>query len=268
MLNQRVALLQSVPTDVNTPFKTVSFTDVFRTSKIMTNVPVMTPRTEVFRTSKIMTNLPVMTPRTETPASAVENTTGQLPVARSRNDSLASSVSVANAPGGKTWAARAQEAAPLPQSSAVPRTIPSTASRPVDGPTRRWNAKGQRIDPPFLDDMEALHRVKKLKLCNMHYLHPAGCKLPDERCHHDHTYPATDAEKEILKSVSRETACNNGVYCRDLLCVYGHRCPYPDAKQGSLRGLGCVKGSQCRFPREMHGIKDTSPARATNTGKF
>jgi hypothetical protein len=35
-----------------------------------------------------------------------------------------------------------------------------------------------------------------------------------------------------------------------------------------MRGLGCVKGDKCRFPREMHGIRDSTPARATNTGKF
>jgi hypothetical protein len=241
MLKGRVALLQSVPTNVNIPFKTVSFSEVFRTSKIMTNIPVMTPRTE-------------------TPASTVENGIGQLPVTRSRNDSLASSVSAANAPGGKSWAKRAQEVATLPQTS--------TVQRPVDVPTRRYNVKGQRIDPPFNNDWEALNRVKKIKMCNMHYLHPDGCKWSDERCPHTHTYPATDAEKEILKSVSRETACNNGGTCSDLICVYGHRCPYPAAKEGSMRGLGCVKGDKCRFPREMHGIRDSTPARATNTGKF
>ena len=104
-------------------------------------------------------------------------------------------------------------------------------------------------------------------MCNMHYLHPDGCKWTEEKCNHRHTYEATAEEMEILKSVSRETACHNGVSCDDVVCLYGHRCPYPPAKEGSMRGLGCIMGERCRFPREMHGIKDTTPARATNTGK-
>lgn len=240
---RRVALLQSAPTDLNIPFKKVSFTEVFRTSKIIPSIATITPRTG-------------------TPASLVESGGGNPPVTRSPNDSRASSTTSAippAVPAVRTWAKLAQDVATLPQTSTVPR--------PVDPPARRHNHKGQRIDPPFLLDWEALKRVKQIKMCNMHYLHPDGCKWTEEKCNHRHTYEATAEEMEILRSVSRETACHNGVSCDDLVCLYGHRCPYPPAKEGSMRGLGCIMGERCRFPREMHGIKDTTPARATNTGK-
>ena len=240
-LTRRVALLQTVSTNVNMPLKTVSFPEVFRTSKVMTSAAVMTPRTG-------------------TPASTVENGNGQPQVPRSRTDSLASSVTSATAPAPKTWAKLAQAVATLPQTDAVPRA--------VQQPNKRHNKKGQRIDAPFNLDWDALKRVKNIKMCNMHYLHPDGCKYSGERCNHRHNYNATDDEIEILRSVSRETACKNGVTCDELVCVYGHRCPYPAVSEGSMRGLGCVMGDKCRFPREMHGIKDSTPARATNTGKF
>lgn len=248
MLRKRVALLQSVSKDVNIPFKTVSFTEVFRTSKSITSTATITPRTG-------------------TPGSLVENGGGNRPLPHSRNDSRASSISTANPPAvnsnvpvAKSWAKLAQDVALLPQTSEVPRA--------VEMPVRRHNKKGQRIDPPFNFDWNELKRVKKIKMCNMNYLHPNGCKWSAERCNHLHDYPATEAELEILKSVSRETACHNGATCDDLICVYGHRCPYPPATEGSMRGLGCFMGDKCRFPREMHGIKDSTPARATNLGKF
>jgi hypothetical protein len=237
---KRVALLQSVPTDEDFTFKTISFTEVFRTSKITMNVPSLTS-----------------TPRTRTPASIAANSNGHLPVPPSR-DSCASSVTSADAPAAKTWAKCAQNAAALPQTSTVPRI--------VEPPTQRHNKKGQRIDPPLDFDWEELQRVKKIKMCNMHYLHPDGCKWSAERCNHRHDYEPTPAEKQLLRSVSRETPCLNGVDCDELVCVYGHRCPFPAATEGSMRGLACTKGDKCRFPREMHGIKDAAPARASNTG--
>ena len=269
---------------MNIPFKTVSFTEVFRTSKITPAMINLTPRTGtpastvengsgIFpvprsrndsRASSIsIANAPaVPTVRTATPAPTMENGSGTLPASRSRNDPRTSSISAANTPAAptvKTWAKLAQAAAPLPQTTTVQRV--------VDPPTGRHNKKGQRIDPPFDMDREALNRVKKIKMCNMSYLHPDGCKFSEEKCNHIHSYKATATEIELLKSVSRETPCHNGVRCNEVICLYGHRCPYTAVSEGSMRGLSCTMGSQCRFPRDMHGITDTTPAKATKTGK-
>ncbi|GAB7328681.1 hypothetical protein MBLNU13_g00605t1 [Cladosporium sp. NU13] len=269
-ITRRVALLQRVLTDVNVPFKKVSFAKVFRTSNIIPSIATVTPRTGT-PASTVETasgNLPVSRSRNDSGASsatsAVETASGNLPTPHSRNDSHASSIASATvpalaAPAAKSWAKLAQDVATLPQTS--------TVQRPVDPPSRLHNKKGQRIDPPFLLDWEALKRVKQIKMCNMHYLHPQGCKFPEEQCNHRHSYKATDAELVILRSVSRETACRNGIGCDDPDCLYGHRCPYPPVTEGSMRGLACQLGEKCRFPREMHGIKDATPARATNTGK-
>ena len=284
-LIRRVALLQSVSTNVNIPFKKVSFTKVFRTSNVITSIATITPRTGTpasavvsvsgnlsvphshsnSRTNTITPSIATVTPRTGTPVSLVESG-GNLPLPHSRNDSGTSSVTSsatsltsATAPAGGTWAKVVGDAAPLPQTSTVPR--------PVDPPLRLHNKKGERIDPPFTLDWNALKRVKKIKMCNMHYLHPNGCKFSEGKCQHRHDYKATNAEIDILRSVSRETACLNGVRCSDVPCLYGHRCPYPPVNSPSQRGHACALGDRCRFPKEMHSITDNTPAKATNTGK-
>lgn len=242
-LRKRVALLQAVSAHTPYDFKTCSFPGVFRSGKF----PAM--------------GIANITPRTGTPLSVSSVTNGQFPVLpfRTRTNSFASSVTSADVTlsGPKTWAKLAQDVAPLPQTSAV--------QRPAEQPSRRHNKKGQRIDPPFDHDLEALQRVKKIKMCNMHYLHPDGCKWPASKCNHRHDYKPTPVELKLLKSVSRETPCYHGVGCDETVCVYGHRCPYPAATEGSMRGFNCMLGENCRFPREMHGIRDTAPARGNNT---
>ena len=45
------------------------------------------------------------------------------------------------------------------------------------------------------------------------------------------------------------------LFCDDKKCIYGHRCPFPVATEGSLRGSGrCLNGEHCRFGHEMHGV--------------
>jgi hypothetical protein len=238
-LRERVALLQSVPSETQYPFKTVCLPGIFLANKLTMGIANITPRTG-------------------TPASGSSVGNGHLPVLpfHTRTNSVASSVTTAETSNAKTWAKLAQDVAKLPLTNIAPRV--------VEQPTRRHNRKGQRIDPPFDYDMEALQRVKKIKMCNMHYLHPDGCKWPASKCNHRHDYKPTPAELKLLKSVSRETACHHGVGCDEDICVYGHRCPFPAATEGSMRGLYCMLGDKCRFPREMHGIKDSAPARAIN----
>ena len=60
--------------------------------------------------------------------------------------------------------------------------------------------------------------------------------------------------------VARETPCKKGHGCDDVKCIYGHRCPFPLATEGSMRGIGCLNGNACRFPSSMHGM-DTQAVR-------
>ncbi|KAM0722409.1 hypothetical protein Q7P37_001850 [Cladosporium fusiforme] len=219
----RVTLLQSTKFEkVGFPFKTAQFPRVFGGNK--TNIVSAT------------------TSRAATPAYA---SSPSLAVRSVNGRTMTSSVTAADEPA-DSWAKRAHAAVALPQTSMLPRVTSTSGVR--------RNKKGQRIDPPIEFDPDEHHRIKKLKLCNKHYLHPQGCP-PTQKCQHNHDYHPTSSEIKALRQVSREVVCNEGVDCDDPFCVYGHRCPYPVAKEGTLRGLGCINGSGCRFPREMHGIK-------------
>ena len=229
----RVSLVQSTKSDTQHDFKSTCFPGVFRSSKITLPTP-----------------MGYITPRTGTPGSlsGISNN-GYASVGlpfHDRSNSPASSFASVEQPGVKSWAKLAQAVAPLPQTSAIPRA--------PEEPVQRHNKKGQRIDPPILGDWKEIQRVKAIKMCNMHYLHPDGCKFSAEYCNHRHDYKPTAAEIKLLRSVSRETACRHGIACNEEVCVYGHRCPYALATEGTMRGLWCINGEKCRFPKEMHGI--------------
>jgi len=165
------------------------------------------------------------------------------------------------------WAAIAQKAAALPERDLTPTASPSLAIRTLNTSNAvPRNRKGQRIDPPnpeYLRDDVA--RLKKLKLCNVHFLAPpcpygAGC--PHE--HHPVTVP-TKKDIESLKLVARMAPCTHGSGCDDPKCIYGHRCPAPEAKDlkglrergGKVGGKDCIFGSACRFPEELHRMDTT-----------
>jgi hypothetical protein len=125
--------------------------------------------------------------------------------------------------------------------------------QPSDGSIRR-NKKGQRIDPPTPEfKKDEVNRLKKLKLCNAHYLRE-DCPYPDGKCSHDHLYKTTAKELETLKLVARMSACIHGSECPDPKCIYGHRCPFPESKDASMRGKTCINGKNCRFPDAMHNM--------------
>jgi hypothetical protein len=101
--------------------------------------------------------------------------------------------------------------------------------------------------------------LKKLKLCNQHYIGRGCChwQAKNGACPHKHEYQLSTKDKKWLRVVARETVCKKGTYCVDFECIYGHHCPYPKANEGSMRGIGCINGDACRFGREMHGMDMT-----------
>jgi len=161
-----------------------------------------------------------------------------------------------------TWATAAQKAAALPDTAALPSfPKPGTISATNNPPTIPRNRKGQRIDPSTkIYDKEEVNRVKRLKMCNVHFLR-AECPYGDE-CTHVHKYKPTKSELETLRLVARMAPCQYGSGCEDPKCIYGHRCPAPEAKRPTDRGKTCIFGSECRFPPEMHGM-DTNVVRMT-----
>ncbi|KAI5205312.1 hypothetical protein E4T42_04186 [Aureobasidium subglaciale] len=131
-------------------------------------------------------------------------------------------------------------------------TIKEKEQFPTDYVPR--NKAGQRIDPPTPEfKKDEVNRLKKLKLCNAFHLRH-GCPYPKGKCEHDHTYKCNPKEVETLKLVARMSACIHGSECSDVSCIYGHRCPFPESREGSMRGRACINGENCRFPAEMHNM--------------
>ncbi|KAF2838041.1 hypothetical protein M501DRAFT_1032020 [Patellaria atrata CBS 101060] len=152
-----------------------------------------------------------------------------------------------------SWASAAAKAAALPMSS-LPPAAKAVQQDPNYIPRNR---KGQRIDsPPRQYDREEVNRVKKLKMCNVHFLRKA-CPFGDE-CAHVHDYKPTQAELETLRLVARMTPCTYGTQCEDPGCTYGHRCHAPEGKNGER----CIFGGMCKFKNEMHNM-DLTPVTLT-----
>ncbi|QDS77272.1 hypothetical protein FKW77_003883 [Venturia effusa] len=168
------------------------------------------------------------------------------------SDSVASLDNTGNVPL-TTWASKAKAAA------AMPVTPPSAklnlaSSSPAGIPRNR---KGQRVDPTCNFDKTEVDRVRKLKMCNVHYLRQE-CPYGDT-CTHQHDRIPTKTELEALRVVARMAACRNGSTCEDIKCIYGHRCQAPPRLDktkwtSSEGGKTCIFGSDCVFPGELHNI--------------
>lgn len=170
---------------------------------------------------------------------------------RTPSSSTLASDEAAHSKPAMTWASKA--AAPPP---------PITAESPVYRPHNREegiarNRAGQRVDPQSKDyDKTEVDRVKKMKLCNVHFLrdecpYSAGCT-------HEHAPKPTKDELSTLRLVARMAPCINGSGCNDIRCIYGHRCPAPPSRTLHVKGTkSCIFGENCKFPSELHDI-DTS----------
>lgn len=145
------------------------------------------------------------------------------------------------------WAAKAAAAQPV-----------SNSSSPVYKPTNRdeviaRNRAGQRVDPSSRDyDRAEVDRIKKLKMCNVHFLRQE-CPYAIN-CTHVHSYKPTPDEINTLRLVARMAPCTHGSGCMDIKCIYGHRCPAPSSKHPVKGTKSCIFGDQCKFPPELHDI--------------
>lgn len=124
---------------------------------------------------------------------------------------------------------------------------------PVHVPTPDHDRAGQRIDPFVKYDKAEVDRVKKLKLCNAHFLRD-GCNYPNS-CNHSHDYSPTEADLAALRIVARMAPCISGSACQDAKCIYGHRCPAPLARIRPAKGIKpCIFSETCKFPLELHEV--------------
>ena len=137
----------------------------------------------------------------------------------------------------------------------VVRLKPSTLAIPPK--TVERNKYGQRVDRFDFKSIprEDLNRLKKLKLCNYHFL--LGECPNEDYCYHDHDRKLTKQELHILTAIARMTPCRFGLECDDPECIYGHRCPQSEPGKKT-----CFRGDNCRFEPIAHGI-DTNIVKVT-----
>lgn len=143
-------------------------------------------------------------------------------------------------------------------SAVVPGDVKIATSKPsTPAPKVERNKYGQRVDRLDFKSIpkEELNRVKKMKLCNLHFL--LGDCPNDVKCFHDHAHKLSKNERVVLQAIARMTPCHFGVDCDDPKCIYGHRCP-----QSEVGKKECFWGSNCRFDTSAHGI-DTEIVRVT-----
>ncbi|KAE9983534.1 hypothetical protein BLS_004116 [Venturia inaequalis] len=143
-----------------------------------------------------------------------------------RNENLTPSDSVASADASfngplLTWASKAKAAAAMPE---TPPPVKAVLAAPGPPGIPR-NRKGQRVDAGCPFDKAEVDRVRKLKMCNVHYLRHE-CPYGD-KCTHKHDRSPTKSDLETLRVVARMAACRNGSACDDTKCIYGHRCQAP-----------------------------------------
>ncbi|KAF2466193.1 uncharacterized protein BDR25DRAFT_294330 [Lindgomyces ingoldianus] len=259
---EKITLMEGVPFEkelLMLPFKTKKFPGIFRDFKLQLwgALPTMAPGTNGYppTSAKVypaFAGLPSRFPAPIRQSSAPQTPTmGR--IAPSLQHTPSSSTLGENDAGIESknipvmnWAAKA--AAPPPP----------TAESPVYKPTNREeviarNRSGQRVDPPCRDyDKAEVDRVKKIKLCNVHFLRrecPYGTN-----CTHKHDYCPSNAEIAVLRLVARMAPCINGSACQDVKCIYGHRCPAPEAKNPVKGAKTCIFGSECKFPVELHNL--------------
>jgi hypothetical protein len=140
----------------------------------------------------------------------------------------------------KTWAALARSNRKFGEGS-VPATTNPTTIRMV-----LVNAAGHRVDVQLPRPSQTAinswnHRIKvaNMRYCRMYHLNdncPGGC---------GYTHGSLLDEHKLAYRVSlRAEGCHVGLECRDINCHYRHNC-------------SCKKPG-CKFPREMHGVDDTT----------
>ena len=277
----RVTLLEGVPFEKELAclnYNKHKLDGVFRDSKLIVNPPdLLTDFPRGRQDSKNTSFNPasgVFTPASRTPAPQTPvfsprsgpGFASPAPSARgepmTRTNSIASSSAVSEAlsipkekenVGSGGWANIARASASLQFKDLTRAALPEAK---ITGPVIRQNKAGQRIDVNMDYNHDKVYELKKQKFCNQHYIGRGCChhEAGNGACPHKHELKLSKDDLKWLRVVARETVCKKGTGCLDFDCIYGHHCPYPKMMEGSMRGIGCINGDNCRFGREMHGM--------------
>ena len=235
-LTGRISLVEGVTFEkelevVKSSYRTATFPDVFRSTKL---VPAWV--------APWKSNLPSRS--LLTPSQHLQNPP---PLSRTSTNTSASGI------GGALSVATPNKASDYPDFQTVRNKVLGTAPPK----TVERNKYGQRVDRLDFKSIprDDLNRLKKLKLCNYHFL--LGECPNEESCFHDHDRKLTRQELHILSAIARMTPCRFGLECDDPECIYGHRCPQSEPGKKT-----CFRGETCRFEPVAHGI-DTNIVKVT-----
>ncbi|KAF2851548.1 hypothetical protein T440DRAFT_448823 [Plenodomus tracheiphilus IPT5] len=265
-LLSKVVLLEGVPFEkelLSLPYSTKRFPDLFRDNKIVLRGSAI-PGTVVNcspsspASFNMLSSVPAQLPASDqisqlmdspVPGKAMPSNLPRTP----STSTVASDGFLSFKPHNivsTSWAAKA--AAPAPPLPTSPAYQPASREEVI-----ARNRSGQRIDPPCKDyDKTEVDRVKKLKLCNVHFLR-TECPY-DDGCTHVHDFEPTKEEIRTLRLVARMAPCQNGSGCQDIKCIYGHRCPAPPQRNRRNPDVKpCIFAETCKFPMELHEIDTT-----------
>jgi hypothetical protein len=248
-----VILLEGVPFEkelVELPYDSKKFPGLFRETKLVVSPPTGPKNYSIF------SGLPTRFPAPSRPAGPMDSPlpsraaleSSSMP--RTASSSTLASDGVPPPKPVTSWAMKAA-APPPPASAAV--TLPASKSVNREEEILR-NRAGQRVDPPSRHfDKTEVDRIKKMKLCNVHFLRKE-CPY-SLGCTHDHTAKLNKDELSTLRLVARMAPCVHSSGCQDAKCIYGHRCPAPPHRTNHVKGTkSCIFGEGCKFPPELHDI--------------
>ncbi|CAG7930160.1 unnamed protein product [Penicillium olsonii] len=236
----RVSLVEGLPLEKEfddfrqQDYRITQFPDVFRTTKIVPNVPSWTaPWKSAIPSRTLLTPSP--TQQFQTPA----------PLSRTSTSTSVSNLGVPLAP-------ITNKPDPSDFQVVRPKVLGTSPPKVVER-----NKYGQRVDRLDFKSIprDDLNKLKKLKLCNYHFL--LGECPNEESCYHDHDRKLSRQDLHILSAIARMTPCRFGLECDDVECIYGHRCPQSEPGKKT-----CFRGDSCRFEPVAHGI-DTNIVKVT-----
>ncbi|RAR09965.1 ccch zinc finger domain-containing protein [Stemphylium lycopersici] len=278
-LRNKVILLEGVPFEkelVSLPYKTDKFPGIFRSTKLVVWGPgaVFSPFPQssttagVIETKGILNDFATSTGfPSRFPAPTPTQRPSGSPLMDSPLPTRAMLSSMPRTPSTSTLASDSvptikRVPAPMNYAAKAAMPPPPAPASPLYKPANRdeiiaRNRLGQRVDTPCKDyDKTEVDRVKRIKMCNVHFLRDE-CPYADN-CTHLHAYQPTESELATLRLVARMAPCTHGGGCQDIKCIYGHRCPAPPGKNGSGKGTkSCIFGDTCKFAAELHDIDTT-----------
>ncbi|KAL3494667.1 hypothetical protein BJX62DRAFT_247068 [Aspergillus germanicus] len=131
----------------------------------------------------------------------------------------------------------------VPNYASAAKTAPATSVVAIT-PAKRAHTpknKGQTAT----SSKKALAVIKRRKFCNQYHLQGYCHNTATYgSCAHEHGPELSGQELNDLMWIARSTPCYNGLSCRDLDCISGHRCAYGDY---------CMH-KECKFHKDLHAV--------------